>query len=80
MKLLVAGASKVDAGKTTFTAGLVERTGVRAFKPRAGNDYWYDHDDYRRAVESGRLYGKDAERLAATSPGEAAASRFASFP
>jgi predicted P-loop ATPase/GTPase len=70
MKLLVAGASKVDAGKTTFTAGLVERTGVRAFKPRAGNDYWHDHDDYRRAVESGRLYGKDAERLAAISPGE----------
>jgi len=70
MKLLVAGGSEVDAGKTTFTAGLVERTGVRAFKPRAGNDYWYDHDNYRRAVASGRLYGKDAERLAAASPGE----------
>ncbi len=70
MKLLVAGASEVDAGKTTFTAGLVERTGVRAFKPRAGNGYWYDHDDYRRAVESGRLYGKDAKRLAAASPGD----------
>ena len=69
MKLLVAGSSEVDAGKTTFTAGLVERTGVRAFKPRAGNGYWYDHDDYRRAVETGRLYGKDAKRLAAASPG-----------
>ena len=31
MKLLVAGSNEVDAGKTTFTAGLVERTGVRAF-------------------------------------------------
>ncbi len=70
MKLLVAGASEVDAGKTTFTAGLVERTGVRAFKPRAGNGYWYDHDDYRRSVETGRLYGKDAKRLAAASPGD----------
>lgn len=70
MKLLVAGATEVDAGKTTFTAGLVERTGVRAFKPRAGNGYWYDHDDYRRAVQSGRLYGKDAKRLAAASPGD----------
>ncbi|WP_254840252.1 ATPase [Natronomonas marina] len=70
MKLLVAGSSEVDAGKTTFTAGLVERTGVRGFKPRAGNGFWYDHDDYRRAVETGRLYGKDAKKLAAASPGE----------
>ena len=70
MKLLVAGAADVDAGKTTFTAGLIERTGVRGYKPRAGNGYWYDHDDYRRAVDSGRLYGKDAKRLAAASPGD----------
>lgn len=70
MKLLVAGAADVDAGKTTFTAGLIERTGVRGYKPRAGNGYWYDHDDYRRAVDSGRLYGKDAKRLAAVSPGD----------
>ena len=70
MRLLVAGDDEVDAGKTTFTAGLVERTGVRGFKPRAGNGYWYDHDDYRRAVETGRLYGADAKRLAAVSPGD----------
>ena len=70
MRLLVAGDDEVDAGKTTFTAGLVERTGVRGFKPRAGNGYWYDHDDYRRAVETGRLYGKDAKRLADASPGD----------
>ena len=70
MRLLVAGGSEVDAGKTTFTEGLVERTGVRGFKPRAGNGYWYDHDDYRRAVETGRLYGKDAKRLAGVSPGD----------
>lgn len=70
MKLLVAGADEVDAGKTTFTAGLVARTGIRGFKPRAGNDYWHDHDDYRHAVSDGRIYGKDAARLAAASPGD----------
>lgn len=65
MKLLVAGGAEVDAGKTTFTTGLIERTGMRGYKPRAGNGYWYDQDDYRRAVEEGRLYGKDAKRIAA---------------
>lgn len=68
MKLLVAGSSEVDAGKTTFSTGLVDRTGLRGYKPRAGNDYWYDHDDYRRAVADERLYGKDARRLAAATP------------
>ncbi|CCQ34884.1 Conserved archaeal protein [Halorhabdus tiamatea SARL4B] len=70
MKLLVAGADRVDAGKTTFSTGLLERTGAIGFKPRAGNDYWFDHDDYRRAIADGRLYGKDARRLAAAGPGE----------
>jgi predicted P-loop ATPase/GTPase len=70
MQLLVAGASEVDAGKTTLTTGLIERTGIRGYKPRAGNDYWYDQDDYRDAVDRGRLYGKDAKRLAAAAPGD----------
>lgn len=70
MKLLVAGSSEVDAGKTTFTTGLIERTGVRGYKPRAGNGYWYDQDDYRRSVEQGRLYGKDSKKIAAASPGD----------
>lgn len=67
MKVLVAGADRVDAGKTTFSTGLLARIGGTGFKPRAGNDYWFDHDDYRRAIEAGRLYGKDAKRLAAAS-------------
>jgi predicted P-loop ATPase/GTPase len=67
MRLLVAGGDRVDAGKTTFTTGLVALLGAVGFKPRAGNDYWFDHDDYRRAVEESRLYGKDAKRLAAAS-------------
>ena len=65
MKLLVVGSAEVDAGKTTFTTGLIERTGIRGYKPRAGNGYWYDQDDYRRAVDEGRLYGKDAKKIAA---------------
>jgi len=68
MKLLVAGGDRVDAGKTTFSVGLLEHTGATGFKPRAGNDYWFDHDDYRRAIEDGRLYGKDAKRLAMAGP------------
>jgi len=70
MNLLVAGGDRVDAGKTTFSTGLLEHTGASGFKPRAGNDYWFDHDDYRRAIEDGRLYGKDARRLAEASAGE----------
>jgi predicted P-loop ATPase/GTPase len=64
MRLLVAGSDRVDAGKTTFSTGLVARLGGVGFKPRAGNDYWFDHDDCLRAVRDGRLYGKDAARLA----------------
>ncbi|SDR07005.1 ATPase [Natronobacterium texcoconense] len=64
MLLLVVGADRVDAGKTTFSVGLLERTGAAGYKPRAGNDYWFDHDDCRRALADGRLYGKDAARLA----------------
>jgi len=72
MKLLVAGGDRVDAGKTTFSVGLLAHTGARGFKPRAGNNYWFDHDDYQKATEQGRLYGKDARRLAAASPGDVA--------
>ena len=70
MKLLVAGGDRVDAGKTTFSVGLLAHTGARGFKPRAGNNYWFDHDDYEKATAEGRLYGKDARRLAAASPGD----------
>lgn len=68
MDLLVAGSDRVDAGKTTFSVGLLERTGAVGYKPRAGNDYWHDHDDVERATTDGRLYGKDAKRLVDASP------------
>jgi predicted P-loop ATPase/GTPase len=64
---LVAGGRDVDAGKTTFSVGLLARVGGVGFKPRAGNDVWFHHDDYRHAIAEGRLYGKDARRLAAAS-------------
>ncbi|MDG5776361.1 ATPase [Haloarculaceae archaeon H-GB2-1] len=70
MRILVAGANRVDAGKTTFSVGLLDRTGATGFKPRAGNDFWFDHDDVGHSVRQGRLFGKDARRLAAASPGE----------
>ncbi|WP_254524110.1 ATPase [Natrinema caseinilyticum] len=65
MILLVVGADRVDAGKTTFSTGLLERTGAVGYKPRAGNDFWFDHDDCRQALADGRLYGKDAASLSA---------------
>lgn len=70
MTLLVAGSKRVDAGKTTFSVGLVARTGAVGFKPRAGNDRWFDQDDVSRALAEGRLYGTDAARLASASPGD----------
>ncbi|WP_423998722.1 ATPase [Haloarcula salina] len=72
MKLLVAGGDRVDAGKTTFSVGLLERTNAAGFKPRAGNNYWFDHDDYQRSTADGRLYGKDAKRLANAAPNDVA--------
>lgn len=69
MTLLVVGNDRVDAGKTTFSTGLVATTGAVGFKPRAGNDHWFHHDDYLDALSRGSLYGKDARRLAAASPG-----------
>ncbi len=67
MRYLVVGGSEVDAGKTTFSVGLLARLDTTGFKPRAGNDFWYDHDDCRHALMEGRLYGKDARRLAEAS-------------
>src|SRR6056297_2481552 len=70
MKLLVTGDARVDAGKTTFAAGLLASLSEAVgFKPRAGNDYWFDHDDVAAALGEGRLYGKDVATLTAASRG-----------
>ena len=72
MHVLIAGGDRVDAGKTTFAAGFVRWLPVdaRVFKPRAGNDYWFDHDDVRRALATGQLHGKDVQRLIAAERAE----------
>jgi predicted P-loop ATPase/GTPase len=75
MTLLVAGGDRVDAGKTTFAAGLLawlRDRGAAAvgFKPRAGNDWWFDHGDVRAALSGSALHGKDVRRLAAAGAGE----------
>jgi len=75
LTLLVAGEARVDAGKTTFAGGLLATLSEAVgFKPRAGNDYWFDHDDVRTAIAAGRLYGKDITTLtdasASTQPEE----------
>ena len=67
--LLVAGARNVDAGKTTYATGLVHRIDGVGYKPRAGNDYWYDYDTVSARLAEHRLIGKDAVRLAAASRG-----------
>jgi predicted P-loop ATPase/GTPase len=67
MTYLVAGAADVDAGKTTFSVGLLSYLDGVGFKPRASNGVWFGHDDYRRAIAEGRMYGKDARRLAEAS-------------
>lgn len=70
MKALVAGSVPLRAGKTTFSLGLVERLGAVGYKPRSAFNWWHHHDPYREAVGRGRLYGRDARKLAAASPGE----------
>lgn len=68
MQLLVAGSDRVDAGKTTFATGLCSYLEVPGFKPRAGNDFWFDHDDVLATLAAGRLVGKDARRLSEAAP------------
>ena len=74
MRTLIVGGDRVDAGKTTFGVGWLAWLPIaaRAFKPRAGNDYWFDHDDVIHAIERDRLYGKDIRRLLAAEGTDAA--------
>lgn len=72
MTLLVVGADRVDAGKTTFTTGLIAHADAVGFKPRAGNNWWFHHDDCHAALDASSLYGGDARKLVAAAPGNLA--------
>ena len=74
MRILVVGADRVDAGKTTFSVGLLEYLDAVGFKPRAGNDFWFHHDDLEGCLAEGTLHGRDATRLAAASSADVDAS------
>ena len=70
--ILIVGLKGQDAGKTTFALALLAYLREKghnacAFKPRAGNNVWYDFDVVHDALSQGRLYGKDATRLKAAS-------------
>ncbi|KAF5431541.1 putative P-loop ATPase/GTPase [Candidatus Methanophagaceae archaeon] len=75
--ILIVGLKGQDAGKTTFALALLAYLREKghnacAFKPRAGNNVWYDFDVVHDALSQGRLYGKDATRLKAASAFSAA--------
>src|SRR6056297_4282054 len=68
MRILCCGLRQIDAGKTTFTSALLQYLGehdydVCPFKPRAGNDIWYDWPIVREALEKGTIYGHDVSVL-----------------
>jgi len=66
--ILVVGLREKDAGKTTLALALISHLKdagfkVCGFKPKAGNNFWYDYDVVCEALSQGRLYGKDAKLL-----------------
>jgi len=68
VKILVVGLSKTDAGKTTVAQAALHALrdlGEKpcGFKPKAGNNIWYDFDVVKESLAQGRLYGKDAKLL-----------------
>jgi len=67
-RILIVGLKEWGAGKTTLARALLLRLrekGINAcgFKPRAGNNAWYDYDVVYESLSQGRLYGKDAQLL-----------------
>mgnify|MGYP000132518745 CR=1 FL=1 len=70
--ILVVGFKEKDSGKTMLTQALIwylreKGINVCGFKPRAGNNLWYDYDVVYETLSKGRLYGKDAKVLRETS-------------
>lgn len=66
--ILIVGFKEVNSGKTTVALALLRylrENGVNAcgFKPKAGNNVWYDFDIIYESLMQGRLYGKDAKLM-----------------
>lgn len=67
-KALIVGLREEKSGKTATAIALLDllrEAGARAcgFKPRAGNNIWYDYDVISAALREGRVYGLDAKLL-----------------
>jgi len=66
--ILVVGARDLDSGKTTVALALLQALRRRGrsccgFKPKAGNNLWYDFDVVSKSLHQGRLFGHDAQLL-----------------
>ncbi len=80
-KILIVGLKAKDAGKTCLATALLaylREYGYSAcgFKPRAGNNIWYDYDIVSESLAQGRLYGKDAKMLKIASGCDAVKEEF----
>lgn len=75
MRILSVGLREIDAGKTTISLAIMNYLAEKGekicgFKPRAGNNLWYDWKVVREALSKGNLYGHDAKLLACSSTPE----------
>jgi len=66
--VLVVGLRELSAGKTSLATALIRylrETDLETcgFKPKAGNNLWYDYNVLQRSSRDGRVYGEDAKRL-----------------
>lgn len=75
MNILCVGLKEVDSGKTSLALALMrhlkeKNQAVSGFKPRAGNNLWYDWAIVKESLAEGSLYGHDARMLHETSSHE----------
>lgn len=68
MNFLCVGLKEIDSGKTSLALALMsylkeQGQDVCGFKPRAGNNLWYDWSIVKKSLDEGSLYGHDAKVL-----------------
>jgi len=74
-RFLIVGLRESNAGKTTVARSLIiylREKGVKAcgFKPKAGNNIWYNYNIVYEALNHGRLYGEGSKLLKEASGGD----------